>query len=92
VTTTGPAGKWKTFYSDMAGGLITAAEPNPTNASNPVTYCYLNGWGQITQASVQRDGVARMRATPAWQRDRRQRHRRQRPPALPGPPYADGSK
>ena len=61
VTVTDPAGKWKTYYSDMAGGLTTVAEPNPGNATNPVTYYYLNGAGQITQVSVQRNGVAQNR-------------------------------
>ena len=61
VTVTDPAGKWKTYYSDMAGGLTTVVEPNPGNATNPVTYYYLNGAGQITQVSVQRNGVAQNR-------------------------------
>ena len=61
VTMTDPAGKWKTYYSDIAGGLTTVVEPNPGNATNPVTYYYLNGAGQITQVSVQRNGVAQNR-------------------------------
>jgi YD repeat-containing protein len=45
----------------MAGGLTTVVEPNPGNAANPVTYYYLNGAGQITQVSVQRNGIAQNR-------------------------------
>jgi RHS repeat-associated protein len=45
----------------MAGGLTAVVEPNPGGAVNPVTYYYLNGAGQITQVSVQRNGVAQNR-------------------------------
>jgi YD repeat-containing protein len=64
VTTTDPAGKWKTYYSDVAGGLTKVVEPDPNNAtpsSNPVTYHTLNGAGQIVGVSVQRGGVAQNR-------------------------------
>jgi hypothetical protein len=60
VTTTDPALKWKSYYSDMAGEL-TQVEPNPGNATNPVTYYSLNRAGQTTQVSVQRSGVAQNR-------------------------------
>ena len=44
-TVTDPAGKWKTFTSDVLGNLVTVVEPDPANQpGGTVTTSYTYDW------------------------------------------------
>ena len=40
TTVTDPAGKWKTFTSDVEGNLVTVTEPNPAGGTLSTSYTY----------------------------------------------------
>src|SRR5581483_5854423 len=62
VTTTDPAGKWKTLVRDGMGQLVQVAEPNPAGGANHQTFYSYNLVGQLTQVSMPRDGYTQVRS------------------------------
>jgi RHS repeat-associated protein len=65
VTTTDPAGAWKTNVTDAFGNLIAVYEPDPatgtTTSNSPVTFYTYNGANQLVGVSMTRAGVTQNR-------------------------------
>jgi len=60
VTATDPAGKWKTFETDVRGNLTKVTEPDPALGNVDTTYTY-NLQGQMTEARMIRSGTTQLR-------------------------------
>ena len=64
VTTTDPAGAWKTNVMDAFGNLSAVNEPDPATGSSstgPVTNYTYNGANQLTNVSMTRAGITQNR-------------------------------
>ena len=64
VTTTDPAGIWKTNVVDAFGNLSAVNEPDPATGSSstgPVTNYTYNGANQLTNVSMTRSGITQNR-------------------------------
>ena len=61
VTVTDPAGKWKTYTSDVFGNLVQVTEPNPAGGDNYQTYYTYNLRNQLTGVSMPRGGATQTR-------------------------------
>jgi len=63
LSSTDPAGKWKTSTTDASGNLVQVTEPDPlstTGGTLVTTYTY-NGANQLTQVSMPRAGTNQIR-------------------------------
>jgi YD repeat-containing protein len=65
VTTTDPAGAWKTNVMDAFGNIVAVYEPDPTTgtttSNSPVTNYTYNGANQLTNVSMIRGGITQTR-------------------------------
>lgn len=61
VTTTDPAGKWKTVETDALGNSVKTTEPNPAGGANLETTFTYNVLNQMTQAQMTRNSVTQTR-------------------------------
>ena len=64
TTVTDPAGKWKTFTTDVQGNLTTVTEPDPSSATGgTLTTSYTYDWmNHLTGVSMPRGGITQTRS------------------------------